>query len=164
MTRAQLKEILEYNPITGVFTWLKPRGRLQAGSVAGWTEQGRYTRINTRYGIYYAHRLAFFYITGRWPKADVDHVNGNKADNRWKNLRGATRTQNFFNRGITKRNLLGLKGVFKKRNKFIAAATKNKKTFYLGSFDTPEKAHKAYVAFARKNHGRFLHKGAKNVY
>lgn len=88
---------------------------------------------------------------------DTDHINGDRLDNRRKNLRICTRAQNIQNRGATIKNACGYKGVCfdKSRNKWSAEINTNKKRIHLGRFDTPEDAARAYDAAARRLHGEF---------
>ena len=100
LTQARLKELLHYDPETGAFTWRVDRtnGR-RAGDLAGSTREGHIT-IGVEGTQYYAHRLAVLYMTGKWPKAGmhVDHINRQKADNRWCNLRVVSHSKNMRNR------------------------------------------------------------------
>jgi hypothetical protein len=100
LTAAYVREILDYNPETGVFTWQKlPKFRSdRTGKVAGCPDDRGYIRIRINNHYYRAHRLAWLIMTGESPGAlDVDHRNRNKSDNRWQNLRLATRAQNNAN-------------------------------------------------------------------
>jgi HNH endonuclease len=110
LTVEQLKELLNYNPETGLWTWIKARGRCAKGSFAGTMLDG-YIMIYVDKVGYLAHRLAWFYMTNRWP-LEVDHKNTIKNDNRWDNLREATRSQNKFNVPALSNNTCGFKGVF----------------------------------------------------
>lgn len=164
-TQDQLKKILKYDPETGCFTWLIQRSsRRKIGDKAGYLDPGRYVRINVQGHLHYAHRLAFLYMEGAYPKNDVDHINRSKSDNRWINLRKATRTENFFNRPLGINNTSGYKGVSfdKSKNKFSAIATINGKSNFLGRFNSALEAHEAYVRFSKERHGQFLYKGNVN--
>lgn len=158
LTQKILKEKLIYNPVSGRFTWVKSNSRSK-GAISGWQEPGRYTRVNIAGKLYYAHRLAFLYMTGVFPVADIDHINGNKSDNRWGNLRQATRSQNLVHRRVRKDNVLGIKGVAfaKDRSKFRAKVWENGKTKYIGQFDTVELAEACYQKHASTMHGEFYH-------
>jgi hypothetical protein len=101
--------------------------------------------------IYYAHRLAFAIKTGRWPDSVVDHINGQRSDNRWSNLRGATQETNQHNlRGPNRRNQLGRLGVSRSFGKFAARITRFGTVYKLGRFDTAEEAEAAYFAAKAK--------------
>jgi len=99
LTQSELKELLHYDPETGVFTWLVRNGSgVEAGDVAGTLTLRGYWSIRYRRRSYRAHRLAFLYMTGSFPTLDVDHINGARGDNRWCNLREVTSRQNARNR------------------------------------------------------------------
>lgn len=108
----------------------------------------------------YVHRLIFLYHHGFLPKS-VDHINGNKIDNRIENLRSAAYFENMMNVKKTSSNKSGYKGVSfnTKRQKWIAQIKRNKEHFYLGEFDTPEKAHEIYCQKAIELHGQFANFG-----
>lgn len=109
------------------------------------------------YGHYKVHRIIWLYMTGEWPKAFIDHVNGDGLDNRWANLREATIAENAKNRRLNRNNTSGFKGVsFAKRaNKYTAQVTANRKRVCLGFFDTPEDAYAAYCEAAKKHYGEY---------
>lgn len=160
LTVEALKNALSYDPDTGVFIRKKSGGGIRAGEVAGVTDYTTgYRKIGVEGRQYYAHRLAWLYMTGRWPQAMVDHRNAIKTDNRWLNLRAATDYQNKLNQKIRKHNQSGWKGV--KRHKeckslrWDARIRFNKVEHYLGLFDCPVAAHLAYVVAADKLHGEF---------
>jgi hypothetical protein len=156
ITQKLLKEILKYNPKTGLFTWRVNRSsNARVGSVAGSRDAKGYIKMKLYYKNYSAHRLAFLYMTGSFPKEGTDHINGVRSDNRWSNLREATQQQNVFNRKSTSKS--GIKGVSKHRNKYRAASHIKGKMFYLGLYKTPEEASKVYKEFCRKNHGEFCY-------
>src|SRR6266446_8705973 len=108
-----LKKNIKYDPVTGHFTWIKKRkGRNHAiGSKAGYTDAYGYLTIGINYKIYKAHRLAWLYMTGKWPKNFIDHINRDPSDNRWENLREATRSQNQINSKVPSSSKLGIKGI-----------------------------------------------------
>lgn len=113
ITQERLKEILKYHPETGEFKWLATLSNIaRAGSTAGTIKKVQgYIQIRADGRCYYAHRLAWLYMTGSWPKNEIDHINGNPADNRFFNLREASRGENSSNRGIFVNNKSGVKGV-----------------------------------------------------
>lgn len=153
-----LKDFLHYDPETGHWAWLvSGRGTRspRAGTVGKWG----YIVIQFNGKLYRAHRLAWFYMTGEWPKEDIDHINRIKDDNRWCNLREASRSQNNINSGMRKHNTSGLKGVFYRSDrpkKWQAKIGLNGRGKHLGYFNTKEEAHAAYLAAARANYGDFL--------
>src|SRR5690606_34614864 len=101
LTQQRLKELLYYDPETGIFTRLVGRSgpRARAGDVAGSDNGKGYIRIYVDGRPYKAHRLAWFYMHGEWPE-EIDHRNGERADNRLSNLRPVTRQQNNLNQSI----------------------------------------------------------------
>lgn len=152
LTQERLKQLLHYNPETGVFTNRVPRGRVKAGDIAGWMGANgrRYVYIGK---FYLAHRLAFLYMTGSWPIDEVDHLNGDPADNRWINIRLATSTLNKENRRIARSDsALGIMGVRQRHHKFLAVISVKGKQRYLGSFETADAAHRSYIEAKRKYH------------
>lgn len=153
ITAERLREVLEYDPLTGAFRWRVSIGRCKAGSVAG-TENGNgYTRIIIDKKKYYAHRLAWLFMTGEAPAEQIDHRNLNRGDNRFENLRIATNGQNSANRAG--RTSAGLKGVQKHGRKWRAQLWKDGKNTYLGPFETMEEAHRAYVTAHAQLHGSY---------
>ena len=149
LTLARLKEVLTYDPETGLFIWrINRRGRAKAGTVAGADNGVGYIVIRLDGENHKAHRLAVFYMTGKWPIADTDHKNCKKSDNRWGNLRPATRSQNRANTNVRADNTSGFKGVVwdSKSSKWRAQTMVNGKRKYLGLFDKVEDAVGAYGA------------------
>lgn len=140
-----IKELLQYDQNTGIFTWKKTRGgNAKIGDVAGCLDKDGYVRININSRKYGAHRLAWFYVHGQWPKNFIDHINRTKNDNRICNLRDVTRSVNMQNlngpQGANK-----FLGVHKRKNKWRAKIEVNSKQINLGTFDTEEKAYQAYL-------------------
>ena len=118
LTADRLRELLNYDPDTGVFTYRVTRApRFRPGDMAGHVDVHGYRVIGLDLRIYKAHRLAGLYMTGEWPKHEVDHKNLDKADNRWVNLRPATHGQNRQNIGALKNNWTGCKGVYLRRGR-----------------------------------------------
>lgn len=154
---ARARALLDYDPSTGMFTWKIYRGpRARAGSTAGAPHPGGYRCIRIDgTGPYLAHRVAWLMTYGEWPAGDIDHVNGDRSDNRIANLRLADRFQNGANAKVHLDNLSGFKGVSQMRGRYQARIRVRGQSFYLGSFLTPEEAHGAYVAAARRLSGAF---------
>jgi hypothetical protein len=156
LTQSRLKELLHYCPETGVFTWNKTLGsRAQAGSSAGFNSDG-YRRICLDGREYKAHRLAWLYVTGDWPDQHIDHIDGQRSNNAFANLRDVPQSVNNQNFRLAKRsNKTGqLLGVSKKKRGqgFIARLTVNRQEIHLGTYPTPEEAHQAYLAAKRELH------------
>ena len=153
------REHLSYSANEGVFRWKTKRRGVRQGSVAGCNCNGYVIIIFLGVRIY-AHRLAWLYEHGEWPRLEIDHINNVKNDNRISNLRLATSTQNKLNRPLQKSNKSGHRGVFwrKQSAKWVAIGTINKKIKHLGSFKNIEDAINAYERFSEENHGQFAAK------
>ncbi len=158
-SQAALRELLRYDPETGIFTW-RSRGKKHqlwdnknAGKIAGNVSKNGYIRITIRNKNYWAHRLAWVYVYGAITKLDVDHENLIKTDNRISNLRLATRSQNHANKPSRVGSLP--RGVARNHKRYLAQISVARKYIYLGTFDTPEQAHANYVAAAKKYYGEF---------
>ena len=99
LTLQRLREVLSYDPDTGLFTWKKRTGsRAVVGAIAGTANNGGYIQVSIDGVLYYAHRLAWLYMTGEWPEAEVDHARMRPGDNRWDQIREASRSQNEQNK------------------------------------------------------------------
>lgn len=160
VTIERLREVLDYNPNTGVFRWkTKVNLGVKPGAKAGWYNRG-YVLIAFDNCKYRAHRLAWFYVHGKWPEKDLDHINRIKDDNRITNLREATTAQNNRNFGLTKRNQSGSKGVYfrKDRGTWRARVKLNRKYHCAGCYKTKEEAVAAYNVLAKQLHGEFMAK------
>lgn len=156
ITQDRLKELLHYDPEIGIFTQRLRRPRVRVGDIAGYSESSGYWRIHVDGRKYLAHRLAWLYVTGEWP-IFVDHEDLDKSNNRFGNLRKATRSQNGINRSRFPNNTSGFKGVsFCKRTRnYMARIQVNGSSLFLGCFNKAEEAHAAYVAAAEKYFGEF---------
>ena len=155
ITQKQLKGVLNYDQDTGKFTWLKTmNGFVKAGSLAGTTDSHGYTQIQVCKRLYLAHRLAWLYIYGKMPVLMIDHINGDRKDNRLANLREATNGQNRAN-SAPKHTHKGVRWCETKR-KWIAQITANKKSIHLGTFANESDAEKAYSAAAKHHFGEFM--------
>lgn len=110
ITQSELKELLHYDPETGVFTWLISVSNVKTGAIARDYSHG-YLRVSIKGKRYYGHRLAWLYMTGEWPKHQIDHINHVRCDNRFKNLRCATNSENHKNTPRRKDNKTGITGV-----------------------------------------------------
>jgi hypothetical protein len=157
VTQSRLKELLDYNPSTGVFTWRNNRRPgIKKGDVAGSVNDSGYLLIGVEGFQYRAHRLAWLYMTGFWPVELIDHINHNRKDNRFKNLREATRIENNHNTVKRRKDSkhCEFKGVewSNRDKKWFSRIMVNKKRIMLGYFKTAEAAHQAYVQAKRKHH------------
>ena len=110
ITQQRLKEFLDYNPDTGVFTWRESYFPSKIGKPAGGPFRG-YLRLMVDGKLYLCHRLAWLYVHGDWPTETIDHINGIKSDNRIKNLRAVSHMENCQNRPLRKDNSSGISGV-----------------------------------------------------
>jgi hypothetical protein len=158
----RLREVLDYDPNAGTFTWRKRLSAYAPGAVAGCSSgKDGYIQINIDCRAYLAHRLAWFYTHGEWPAEAVDHIDGDGANNRLSNLRLATPLQNQMNKRRHRKTTAGLKGVARNRHggKWSARIRVEGRRLTVGSFDTPEEAHAAYVAAARYYYGDYANAG-----
>lgn len=149
LTQEKLKELLHYNPQTGFFTWVKSKGRAKAGSIAGCPDKDGYILIGINRKLYKAHRLAFIYMEGSEPSHDVDHINRVTGDNRWSNLRHATRSQNNINRKC--KGYYWSSGI----RKYCALIQVNGNKIHLGYHESEAEARKAYIDASLKYFGQF---------
>lgn len=160
----RLRKILRYDAETGVFTYLVRRGRVRkAGDIAGFISRrsrdngGGYRIVHFDGRDYGAHRLAWFYVHGKWPTHHIDHRNNERDDNRISNLREATRSQNCANKGAQSNNTSGLKGVsfHKGGRKWRADIKVAGETLFLGLYKRKEAACAAYDLAAYMYFGEF---------
>ena len=162
ITQKRLKELLRYDPETGEFVWAIDRSsKVRAGHVAGHKHaQYGYIYIGIDGMRYRAHRLAWMYVFGEHPDAWIDHINGDVQDNRIRNLRKATPSQNQQNRGGAQRNSKsGLLGVqwWSPYGQIVSKPWRamirfGGKRLSLGYYATPEEAHAAYMTAKTKFH------------
>lgn len=158
ITPAELRDDLHYDEKTGVFTWQVKRNGCVPGAVAGTVSGPDYYRnICVRGCLAAAHRLAWLYVKGEWPTDQLDHINGNRDDNRISNLREATQGENSFNRKRYSNNSSGVKGVYwnKSIGKWHAQIRANRKRHHVGFFPSVEAARAAYLAASARLHGEF---------
>jgi len=156
MNHSDLIAALNYDPSTGVFTWAAPRKKVVVGSRAGTVRKSDGRRIicfNKEWHL--DSRLAWFYMTGKWPEKTVDHRDRDVSNCKWENLRQATRAEQIVNQKVKSTNKLGVKGVSKRGNRYTAEICFEGKRKSLGSFATLEEASKAYRDEAKALYGEF---------
>lgn len=153
ITAEYLRSILVYDPITGLWMWLRTMGsRAKAGDPAGSFNDKGYRVIKIHRVLYKASQLAVLFMTGHLPKLgiEVDHKNNIKSDDRWENLREATHSQNMVNRDYPERDLP--RGVYRansKKDRFVAVINRD----HIGTYDTPEEASSAFRQAAIERYG-----------
>jgi hypothetical protein len=158
-----LEDLLEYDPATGMLRWKRPKGeRMQINmhqqsrrQTKGWFQgfldtdgyrrfaipDGRHARTGkVRQRQLCVHYVAWYLMTGQYPVNDIDHINQNRADNRWTNLRAASRSENMRNLRVRPVSKTGYIGVSPFGKKFLAQITVNYQNIYLGVFSTLEEA------------------------
>lgn len=159
-----LRELVHYDPDTGDFTWRNRADRSSqwngryAGKIAGarsLSHNRHSIRVDGR--CYYAHRLAWLYMTGVWPSGEIDHHDCNPSNNKWANLRHATSSQNNANTRTPRHNTSGYKGVswVKTHNLWKAQIAVGRRTIFIGYYRTAEAGHAAYRAAAAEYYGEF---------
>lgn len=160
--------LLQYEPETGLFRWKVKRnsygGKIAPGVVAGTMNDQGYVCIKVDGRLWRAHRLAWLFIKGDTPRKgmEIDHVNGNRADNRWENLREVSKAQNMWNAKRPVANVSGVKGVswVASRQQWLARITVNGRKVHLGQFDDKDQAIAARKAGEAKYHGEYARKVA----
>ena len=165
LTADQLRTVLDYDPSTGIFTWrhrpdIRPCiNSLRGGKPAGTPRMNGYIGICIDGRHRLAHRLAWLYIHGRWPTAEIDHINEERADNRITNLREATHGQNNTRSKPRKGNRSGVLGVFSCGNRWQAQIMHKGAKYHLGVYATIEEAKAARDTAAEMLHGAFARTG-----
>jgi len=149
----------EYDSSTGIITWKINKGSARVGDIAGCPATSGYRQVRYRQRLYYAHRLAWLLYYKRWPDSTlvIDHIDGNKINNKIENLRECTIRQNKQNSTLYKNNALGIKGVrfIAERNSYVARIYLKGQAIFLGYFRTAEEARDAYNIKAEELFGAF---------
>lgn len=158
VTGSMLEMLLSYDPETGIFTRkITTNPNSVAGEEVSFENDDGYIIVTVGGARLRAHRLAWVWMTGRWPDQDIDHENRDRSDNKFLNLREATRSQNLQNARLRDSNKTGHKGVHycRQRKKFVAQIKVNKKTVCLGRFLLLEEAVAVRVAAEKEHYGEF---------
>lgn len=152
----RLRELFHYDPDTGVFTYrTRASCCTRIGDVAGSVNTEGYRHIRVYGRAYKAHRLAWLYVKGVWPVGMIDHINGDRADNRFGNLREATRSENLANSRVFRRGKAFPKGVRLSPHGFSARIQARKQSYFLGYFKSETEAAAAYEVAARNLFGKY---------
>ncbi|KAB0988745.1 HNH endonuclease [Cronobacter sakazakii] len=166
ISQDQLKDSFHFRNDIGRFIWKVAKGWVKPGRIAGTLNEAngyRYIKLN---GVHYLeHRMVWLFTHGRLPKGEIDHINGDKQDNRIENLRECTRSQNEINKGLSSTNTSGCKGVswHAQSKKWRARIKVNKKEIHLGTFECKADAEMAYRSFLERTHGDFLASGMRSM-
>lgn len=157
LSQETLRQLVTYDAATGEMRWAVTRKGAQIGALVGAPTAYGYRRATICGARQHVHRLVWLYAYGDWPDRDIDHINGDKSDNRLSNLRLATRPQNIANSGPRPKNKTGFRGVSlcAHTGKWRASITLEGRSRNLGRFGTPEDAARAYDAAALAHHNEF---------
>ncbi len=157
-TQEELRRLFDYDPETGELRWASktdPRAnRITIGALAGRVSDG-YRRVCVRQRLYMVHVLIWVWMTGEWPTVDVDHRDLVRSNNRWNNLRLATRAENMANTGARKGSQSGVKGIGFQKGKWTARLKEGGRVHWLGRHSTIEAAKAAYDQKAVEIYGEF---------
>lgn len=153
LTADRVRELLHYDSETGALTWRNCKKRTPDG-LAGCFRSDGYRMIRVDDVLHYAHRLVWLYVTGQFPADHIDHINGDRSNNRFENLRDVPNAINSQNqrKASSCNKASGLLGVQRNHNGWQACITTNGKRKCLGTYKTPEEAHAAYLAAKRERH------------
>lgn len=159
LTQERLKFLLTYYPGDGRFFWnISPANNIKPHSLAGSVQNTGYLAISIYGKKYLCHRLAFLYVNGKWPEYQVDHINGDRSDNSWKNLREATNSQNGINKPVRKDSSTQVKNVHKNGSGFIVRMVINGKDKCFGTYPDIELAMLVAEEARNKYQGEFKFK------
>lgn len=154
LTCERLRELLSYNEATGQFRWRIQRQCVRDGAIAGGPDYKGYIRIKVDGRKYFAHRLAWLYVYGRWPVDLLDHIDRQRTNNAIANLREVSNQLNSHNQRVVRRSRVGLLGVSLSPTpgKFVARIAVEGKDHHLGTYPNAVEAYEAYVSAKRRLH------------
>ena len=156
MTKEEAIQAVKYDRNTGNFWRARDSARTKIGYAVGYKNQDGYMVAKIGCRRYMLHRVAWLIEYGAWPEGEIDHINGNRADNRIENLRVVSRSQNMMNSRAKSTNKLGIKGVRQMPNgMFQARITRDRKCHHLGTFSSFQEATRAWQAAADQIHGDY---------
>lgn len=152
-----VRKLLNYDPETGFLTWKVDRnnGTRPGDRAGGLHVKAGYRNITIMNISWREHRIIWLWMKGEWPNHLLDHIDGNRVNNRWSNLRFATPLENSRNAGLPKDNTSGYRGVVQSRGRWKAQIKFNGRSKHLGVFDTKEEAALAYETAAKDHFGEF---------
>lgn len=157
--KSDIDRFVLYDPEAGTFTRLAKanvRGKGRIGDLVGSMHSGGYLEMQIDGRRMFGHQAAWLLMTGEWPTFQIDHINGDRSDNRWSNLRRSTQQQNSANMKRRSNNKSGYKGVVRTPNgKWAAFIHVKRKTHALGTYDCPRVAHRAYIMASRFAWGNY---------
>ena len=159
LTKERLKEVVTFDDTTGIFVRKLKAKRAVVGRTLGYKKSNGYIALSIDGQKYFAHRLAWLYVYGEFPKNDIDHIDGNRTNNKIKNLRDVSRTENLQNIKIAKSHnkSTGILGAYLHMSgKFMSRIKVNKKDVYLGLFETAEQANQAYLKAKQQFHKGYV--------
>lgn len=159
ITRERLKQCLFYSPTVGVFEWRRSGRKIRRGLLAGAVVGNGYVRVCVDGKPYPAHKLAWLYMTGEYPEGPIDHIDGDRSNNAFSNLRLATCSQNSHNMKLRRGSKTGIKGVTMIRGKYQACIRKNGAYAFRKTFSTLEEAEEAVRAKREEVHAEFANHG-----
>ena len=162
ITHQQVIDAFSYDPVTGVLSWKNPTSnRVRKGAVCGTPDKDGYLQVGFMGKYLKTHRVIFLYMTGNHPQYEIDHINGDVTDNRWVNLRDATKHQNSQNTKLTSRNTSGVKGVSwcNQKRKWRCLVISEGKYIHAGYFSDIQRATDAVRAARIKVHKQFVNHG-----
>ena len=153
VTQAAICALLRYDEEAGQLIRRVRSSHQPAGAIAGWINAAGYRMVRIEGRSVLAHRAIWLLVTGDWPKGEIDHIDGDRANNRWANLRDVPPQVNKQNiRSANSNNACGFLGVIRIGRRFKARLSVDGKQFSFGTHDTPEQAHKAYIEGKRRLH------------